>query len=413
MTTSYAWAPITKVEDQDDGTVMVYGPATDAGLDRDKQRMNQAWLDTAMPSWMAEGGNIREQHQSGRAVGVGAGLTRADDGTHNLAALVVDPVAVLKVKTGVLKGFSIGVKDPQLMFGKADAPNGEIVGGSIIEVSLVDRPANPRTTFVMVKADGADQLVAVDAPAVVDTPPTAAEVAGNAVLAELGTVLPGALVKADAATDVADAQAAIACIGRIIASEAGSLAAGSPTDDGDIACLLDAVQALKWFISRESDEPDAPAAPVEDSMSVTGDTYMADAVKTETTTPAPAPVAAPAVAPEVAAPPADAPDLTKVDGAGLGVIVKAAVAEAMKPLQDELILVKADLVKALAMPEAGGPVGMRTSSQTQAARAADVATLRVQAADLMTKAESVSQSDPFLARGYREQAADLMTKADA
>src|SRR6266536_277985 len=159
---TYAWAEITKVEDREDGTVMVYGPVADSGLDRDKQRLNRQWLDQAMPAWMAEGGNIREQHDPTRAVGVGVGLTKGDvDDVHLLAAHVIDDQAVRKVKAKVLKGFSVGIKEPRVQMGKADAPNGEVVGGRIIEVSLVDRPSNPRTLFTLAKADGAE-LAAVD-----------------------------------------------------------------------------------------------------------------------------------------------------------------------------------------------------------------------------------------------------------
>lgn len=35
MTIAYAWSPITKSEEQDDGTVIVYGPAASPALDRD------------------------------------------------------------------------------------------------------------------------------------------------------------------------------------------------------------------------------------------------------------------------------------------------------------------------------------------------------------------------------------------
>jgi len=414
MTTAYAWAPITKVEDQDDGTVVVYGPATDAGLDRDKQRMNQDWLDAAMPAWMAEGGNVREQHDAKRAVGVGVGLSRAEDGSHMLAAAVVDPVAIMKVRPGpngrppVLKGFSVGIKDPQLAFGKADAPNGEIIGGSIIEVSLVDRPSNPRTLFTMVKADAAGDLGGVDGAAVVEKADDPRAVQARAVAAEVTVLVPD-LSKADgAAGDVADALTAIACIARLIQSEAASLAAGNLDEDCDISTLLQAVAAMKYFIACESAEPSTTgdAGEVADSMSVTGDTYMADAVKTET------PPAAPATAPP-AAPATTTPDLTKVDNAGMAAIVKAAVAEATAPLRDELALVKADVVKALAMPEPGGPVGMRTASQAAAARGADRLTLHAQADQYLAKADTVSREDPLLAAGYREKAADLRTKADA
>jgi hypothetical protein len=94
-------------------------------------------------------------------------------------------------------------------------------------------------------------------------------------------------------------------------------------------------------------------------------------------------------------------------------IVKAAVAEANASLRDELTLVKAELAKVSAMPEPGGPVAMRTASQSAAARGVDAATLRAQAADLLAKAEASRREDPTLALGYRDRAADLLSKADA
>jgi phage head maturation protease len=168
MTTAYAWAPITKTVREDDGTIIVYGPAASSALDRDQQRLDEAWLDQAMPRWMAEGGGVREQHDAKRAVGVGVGLSKGDDGTHLLAARIVDPVAVKKIEHGVLRGFSVGIKNPRVEMGKADAPNGLIVGGDVIEVSVVDRPANPECRFDMAKADAAGDLQLVEDAQVVE-----------------------------------------------------------------------------------------------------------------------------------------------------------------------------------------------------------------------------------------------------
>ena len=166
--TIYSWAPITKSEKQDDGTLLVYGPAATSALDRDRQRLDASWLDAAMPRWMAEGGGVREQHDSKRAVGVGVGLSKAEDGVHMLAARIVDPVAVMKVEYGVLKGFSVGIKNPRVEMGKADAPNGLVTGGDVIEVSVVDRPSNPECLFQMAKSDSAGSLALVDDPQVVE-----------------------------------------------------------------------------------------------------------------------------------------------------------------------------------------------------------------------------------------------------
>jgi hypothetical protein len=210
------------------------------------------------------------------------------------------------------------------------------------------------------------------------------------ILAEVRTLVPD-LTKADEAGDIATAQQAIALVAKLIASEAASMGGGDFDEDSDIGCLLDAVRALKYFIACEEKEMEpAPdlSAQVADSMSMDGDVY----VKTET--------------------PAES-DVTKVDNPGIADIVKAAVAEATKPLTDQLELVKADVAKALAMPETGGPVAMRTASQTVAARGADAASLRAQAAALFAKADELRREDPTASVGYRERANDLLSKADA
>lgn len=166
--TAYAWAPITKTIREDDGTLLVYGPAASSDLDRDQQRLNAAWLDQAMPRWLGQGGAVREQHDSKRAVGIGVGLSKTETGAHLLTARIVDPVAVKKIEHGVLKGFSVGIKNPKIVMGKADAPGGEVVAGDVIEVSVVDRPCNPTTLFEIAKADGSGDLTAVEDPQIID-----------------------------------------------------------------------------------------------------------------------------------------------------------------------------------------------------------------------------------------------------
>ncbi|MCX5285686.1 hypothetical protein [Streptomyces sp. NBC_00198] len=200
METTFAWAPITKSEEQDDGTMMVFGPAASPDLDRASQRLSPEWLDTAMPAWFAEGANVREQHDVKRAVGVGVGLTKGDGEAHMLAAHIVDPVACLKVKHGVLKGFSVGIKNPKIKLGKADAPGGEVVGGSICEVSVVDRPCNPTTMFEIAKADSADgPLELVEGALVVEKTDAAAFGIPEDVYSKLPDAVRGALTSLAAA----------------------------------------------------------------------------------------------------------------------------------------------------------------------------------------------------------------------
>lgn len=150
MTMTSAWAPIFKSVDQDDGTIFVYGKATDDSLDRDHQRCDPNWLNEAMPEWFRTGANIREQHDGKRAVGVGVAHDIGPDG-HYIKAHIVDPISVLKVKTGVLKGYSIGISNPKVSKSES-APNGLIDGGSICELSICDRPSNPGCQLTLAKA---------------------------------------------------------------------------------------------------------------------------------------------------------------------------------------------------------------------------------------------------------------------
>ena len=136
-------------KEAEDGSMFVYGLATDPTLDMDQQICDPGWLKSAMPQWFKTGANVREQHSS-IAAGVGIELN-ADGDKWMLKSEVVDPVTQTKVRKGVLKGYSIGIKQAKVM--KSDeAPNGVIVGGNIVEVSLVDRPANPSARIEIAKS---------------------------------------------------------------------------------------------------------------------------------------------------------------------------------------------------------------------------------------------------------------------
>ena len=155
-----AFAQIIKQEKLEDGTLMVYGKATDDSVDIDQQICDAGWLGKAMPEWFKTGGNIREQH-SNIAAGVAKELDSKEDG-HYISALVVDPVSIKKVEAGVLKGFSIGIRAPRIVRDNK-AANGRIIDGQIVEVSLVDRPANPNAKLMLAKSvDGEPELVQVE-----------------------------------------------------------------------------------------------------------------------------------------------------------------------------------------------------------------------------------------------------------
>ena len=185
-----SYAAIIKQEKQDDGTLLVYGKATDDALDIDNQICDAGWLNKAMPEWFKSGGNIREQH-SNIAAGVAKELDTKADG-HYISALVVDAQSVKKVEAGVLKGFSIGIRSPRIVRDNK-AANGRIIDGTIVEVSLVDRPANPNAKLMLAKSQGTEviqveEMIEKDAEAI-ETPVleevTLPEIAVEEVVAEI------------------------------------------------------------------------------------------------------------------------------------------------------------------------------------------------------------------------------------
>lgn len=144
------YAEICKTEKQDDGTLKVWGYASSEGIDSDGEIITADAMKAALPDYLKFGA-VREMHQP-IAAGTAIEAEVQDDGRTFFGALVVDPVAVKKVETGVYKGFSIGGK----VTGRDEIKKHIITGLRLVEVSLVDRPANPEAVFTMFKADGLD-----------------------------------------------------------------------------------------------------------------------------------------------------------------------------------------------------------------------------------------------------------------
>ena len=151
-----SYAEIFKYDKNDDGTLTVYGKATSDDLDIDNQICDNDWLSKAVPEWFKSGGNIREQHSS-IAAGVATEYEQKGDGFY-VEAKIVDPNSIRKVEHKVLKGFSIGIKGPRVIRDNK-AANGRIVDGQIVELSLVDRPANPTCQLVLAKSVGGESTL--------------------------------------------------------------------------------------------------------------------------------------------------------------------------------------------------------------------------------------------------------------
>jgi hypothetical protein len=405
----YAWAPITKSEKQDDGSVIVHGPAASSDADRDGQKLDPKWLAEAFPKWYAESGNIREQHDPKRAVGRAVGYTQ-DGETHLIAAHVVDPVAVAKVEAGVLQGFSVGIKNPIIQFGDPAAPNGTVVGGYICETSLADRPSNPSMMFAIAKADDAGTLQVVTDAHVIDKTSAFRKEAEAIVAAvdELGLDLTKADT-ADEPTQIDDARAAIAIVARLIRGEADSLATGALNECWDISNLLDAVRALRYFISSEEEEL---ANKTEATVSKT-DEPTTTSTTTDPTSTSSSKVDAGTEANVTKVDTSKGADVTDATTVHLDNLVKSdgftqAITDAVTAATEPLL---ARLEKVENTPVPGGPVIARTAGDKHAARSADADQLRAEAADLIAKAEQTG--DRTLAVGYRTRAEDLLAKADA
>lgn len=150
------YAEISKSEKQDDGTIKVWGYASSEAVDSDGETITAEAMKAALPDYMKFGA-VREMHQP-LAAGTAIEATVEADGRTYFGAHVIDPVAVKKVETGVYKGFSIGGK----VTGRDNLNKSIITSLNLVEVSLVDRPANPEAVFTMFKAEMAEES-AIDA----------------------------------------------------------------------------------------------------------------------------------------------------------------------------------------------------------------------------------------------------------
>jgi phage head maturation protease len=129
----------------------VEGFASTEALDSQGEIVKYTAIEKALPDYM-KFGNIREMHQPSA---VGKTLMAAVDKVKKglwIKSKIVDDMAWKKVKEGVYNGFSIGGNII------------EKIGNSIeelrlVEISVVDRPANPEALFSVVKFDDSGKEV--------------------------------------------------------------------------------------------------------------------------------------------------------------------------------------------------------------------------------------------------------------
>ena len=150
MSKKTIYGEIAKVEEQDDGTLKVWGVASSEAADSDGETITADAMKAALPDYMKFGA-VREMHQP-KAAGTALEVEVGDDGVTKICAHVVDSEAIKKVQTGVYKGFSIGGR----VTGRDELKKTTITGLRLTEISLVDRPANPDAVITCYKADGID-----------------------------------------------------------------------------------------------------------------------------------------------------------------------------------------------------------------------------------------------------------------
>lgn len=463
-----SYAAIIKQEKQDDGTLLVYGKATDDALDIDNQICDAGWLEKAMPEWFKSGGNIREQH-SNIAAGVAKELDSKADG-HYISALVVDPTSVKKVEAGVLKGFSIGIRAPRIVR-DTKAANGRIIDGTIVEVSLVDRPANPNAKLMLAKSNGIEVVqveemieevieAPVDAileevtlPEVVAEEVATEEVVAEEVIAEevveeksvdaleIAKTIAGDVVKFDQTLYTA-ARTALA---QLIIVEAKEMEAGHD-ERYSLNTLLSAINCLEaWYEGEEAEGEVAPTAEMEMvEMSATAekclecgcnmpnDSHGHSDVSTATMIPAgEVPKSSTTILPRIGIDGQDfsdngneeEEDSVKADKSALSddaisVIIEKAVKSATDTVRSEIELLKS-------AKEADTEVINKLESELAAAnnkaanggpKRAALRPLTAGVSDFINKAaeyraKAAATSDPILARGWKEMAQDFDSKA--
>jgi hypothetical protein len=395
-----AFFEITKSDKHDDGTMTVYGKATSDALDIDKQICDDDWLNRAMPDWFKSGGNIREQHSS-----IAAGVAKdyeKKDGAHWIRALVVDPTSVLKVDTGVLKGFSIGIKNPRIIRDDK-AANGRIIDGIIVEVSLVDRPANPECQLVLAKSvggkDGIWKVEELIEKTATEKEEPKMEKSATEIIAHARSIS-GDLTKFD--KDLYET--ARNALAQLIVVEANEMQEGSD-EEMSLSCLLGAVSNLMWWYrgeqaagetEGETSEGETKNASTDEGGASAGADFEDPATPSETNTDEPANDA----------------ETPKVSDDELSEKIQTAVDEAIKsamtPLHakiteletvnktatDKAITLEAELAVAKSLAVGNGP--MRTAKPVNINAVSDLLT---KANSYMSKSDATT--DPDLREGFK------------
>jgi len=147
MTRFRQFGAITKVEDQEDGSIKVWGVASSETRDQQGETITAEAMKAALPDYERFPA-LREMHEPS-AAGRVVEAEVDDHGITQICAHVVDPLAITKVRAGVYAGFSVGGK----VLKRDTADRSVITALKLVEISLVDSPCNPDAVINMWKAD--------------------------------------------------------------------------------------------------------------------------------------------------------------------------------------------------------------------------------------------------------------------
>lgn len=147
------YIPFEEITKADEEQRMVWGYASTPAMDLQGETVSLDAIKAALPAYM-KWANIREMHTNS-AVGITKEADVNKKGLY-IGAKIVDEAAWQKCKEGVYKGFSIGGQ-------KLKKVGSEIQNLNLLEISVVDRPANTECKIEVCKiADGGMAAVATE-----------------------------------------------------------------------------------------------------------------------------------------------------------------------------------------------------------------------------------------------------------
>jgi hypothetical protein len=142
------FASLQKVEDGADDTITVHGIASTEDRDTTGEIILGSAIRKALPAYRQYPA-VREMHGL-VAAGTALEIDVDADNITRITALIVDPMAIKKVRSGTYRGFSVGGKVL-----KRDPKDSKTITEILLtEVSLVDRPANGEAKIGLWKAAG-------------------------------------------------------------------------------------------------------------------------------------------------------------------------------------------------------------------------------------------------------------------